>query len=659
MAARAAAAYRIARKKKASKEAANRDGGGWQHETPGGGTEKEEDVEGKDEGGGVADGEASDDELRDWIIGLFKFLCFVSIFTILNVNYRPSVSINEYTTLWKSIIAAEVDDFNFIGDVWSFLKGPLVELQQPDFFSASKSGYWPEDKSQYIYGNRMLGNVRLRQIRVANSECRYMQKLFLEADNSLQKSCFSSYSKNFDEGRSAKFPNYRRARDSKALVELAGCQAQGCEDEDGNITTCCTNWSHFHYKTNKELGESSVDFPAEYNSYPGGGYIMDLVNSTDATEKIKMLQRHGWIDLKTRALFVDFSFYNPNVDLFLVCRICFEFLPSGLVKPFSSYRVVQVQNFLNFSESSTFTQNVLTCVMVALILWLLYDEFEELWHELKGFKYRIIPTITSHLADVWNCLDIATLVLALILLYLQYYQDTVVSEMLLSPNNMDSSKLQNMGFWAQQQQNIAGVQALVLWVKVFKFVAVTAKLKKLFKALARSIPAAIDLLFVYLVLIVAFAVSGVIIFGNDVPLFTTVVNSFWSSIRVALFADYDWDAMYISNRLLGPIWIFLFTLVSQIFLINFLVGIFCEVYAEVMGEEESDKKSILGQAVDKLSDFFYLKRLHAKIADIESKLTDMDADGDGMVICRVFCSVLQCVLLRAIASLNLEIDNLY
>ena len=196
----------------------------------------------------------------------------------------------------------------------------------------------------------------------------------------------------------------------------------------------------------------------------------------------------------------------------------------------------------------------------------------------------------------------------------------------------------------------------MLWLKVFKFVAVTHKLEKLFEALYKSIPAAMDLLFVYFIIIVAFAVSGHIIFGSDVPLFDNMTNSFWSSVRVALFGDYgmqhvcrrarththtlkyvhayihmyrytsvyvllvltrnmcsDWDSMYLSNRVLGPIWIFLFMLASGIFLINFLVGIFCEVYAEVMSEEDDGKKSLLDTAINKFVDILQLKKLHAKI----------------------------------------------
>ena len=406
------------------------------------------------------DEDENEDELWPWFWGLVKFLLFVSIFTILNVAYRPAAAINEYTALWKSVISAGVDDFNFIGDVWEFLQGPVISLLSPDFFS-STLGYWPEDKSQYIYGNRMLGPVRLRQIRVTDSGCSPMQKKFLEADDTLQKLCFPSYKKSLDEGRNAKLPPFTRARDVEALNDILDCKIQGCEDADGNVTRCCSDMGHFRYRTYKELGESAVDYYAQYYAYPGGGYVIDLHNATDAMEKIAMLQRHGWIDLKTRALFVDFSFYNPNVDLFLVCRIVFEFLPSGLVKPFSSYRVVQVTGSFGFDEPTTRNQNILLCAMIFLIAWLAKDEVEEIYHELQMYKWRIYPTLKSHLSDFWNLMDIATLGIASGLLYLQFYQFDVVEDLLKDPKNMDSSKLQNMGFWATQGQSIAGVQALV------------------------------------------------------------------------------------------------------------------------------------------------------------------------------------------------------
>ena len=538
----------------------------------------------------VRDCRAPDEgQLWDWFFGLFKFLLFVTIFTILMVYFRPSDAINAYTVMFKSVISAAPDDFNFISDVWDFLNGPVMSLLEPDYFSVMK-GYWPEDLHQYIHGNRMLGSVRLRQIRTTDSDCPTLHKHFLAADSTLQKHCFPPYSPSLDEGKTSKYPHYKRARDDLTLNDMGtDCAAQGCPEADGNITHCCTSFSHFKYKTYKELGESSVYHWGMYNLYPGGGFVIDLKNATDGREKLEMLARHGWLDLKTRALFIDFAFYNPNIDLFIVCRILFEFLPSGMVKPQSTYRVVKVNSF-SFSDPATMAENVLLCVMIALIVWLAFDEVSEIWSELKDFNWKIFPTLKSHLSDFWNVMDIGTLFVAGFLLYLLFYQFGVVEDMIQDPDSMDASTLQNMAFWSTQSTSIAGVQALMLWLKVFKFVAVTHKLEKLFEAITKSIPAALELLVVYMIIVVAFTVSGHVIFGNDVPIFADLIVSFWSSTRVAFFQDYDWDSLYASNRVLGPIWIVLFMMFTAIFLINFLIGIFCEVYAEVMGEEAPEGK---------------------------------------------------------------------
>ena len=41
------------------------------------------------------------------------------------------------------------------------------------------------------------------------------------------------------------------------------------------------------------------------------------------------LQQQLWIDEKTRAVFVEFSLYNAQVNLFVACTIVAEFSPDG------------------------------------------------------------------------------------------------------------------------------------------------------------------------------------------------------------------------------------------------------------------------------------------------------------------------------------------
>ena len=48
---------------------------------------------------------------------------------------------------------------------------------------------------------------------------------------------------------------------------------------------------------------------------------------------ISMLKELSWIDIQTRAVIIQMSLYNPNVNLFIFVTIIAEFSPSGGVSP--------------------------------------------------------------------------------------------------------------------------------------------------------------------------------------------------------------------------------------------------------------------------------------------------------------------------------------
>lgn len=58
-------------------------------------------------------------------------------------------------------------------------------------------------------------------------------------------------------------------------------------------------------------------FSGDYNNYyPGDGYVYELRGSRNFLRgNLSQLQQLGWIDRKTRAIFVEFSAYNPNINM--------------------------------------------------------------------------------------------------------------------------------------------------------------------------------------------------------------------------------------------------------------------------------------------------------------------------------------------------------
>ena len=68
--------------------------------------------------------------------------------------------------------------------------------------------------------------------------------------------------------------------------------------------------------------------------YGGGGYVADLGKSQrHASSLMEQLISSDWIDVYTRAIFIEFTVYNPNVNLFAFVNLLMEFPRTGEPTP--------------------------------------------------------------------------------------------------------------------------------------------------------------------------------------------------------------------------------------------------------------------------------------------------------------------------------------
>jgi hypothetical protein len=76
----------------------------------------------------------------------------------------------------------------------------------------------------------------------------------------------------------------------------------------------------------------------ELASYPGGGYIATLGPKHDNSLAVfQFLTRNSWLDQHTRAIFIDFTLYNPTTNVLGVFNLTVGISAAGTV--FSSYNV--------------------------------------------------------------------------------------------------------------------------------------------------------------------------------------------------------------------------------------------------------------------------------------------------------------------------------
>lgn len=64
---------------------------------------------------------------------------------------------------------------------------------------------------------------------------------------------------------------------------------------------------------------------ATLTTYPGSGFYQDLATTrAQSAEIIADLKANRWIDRGSRVVLLDFTMYNPNVNLFCIARYLIE-----------------------------------------------------------------------------------------------------------------------------------------------------------------------------------------------------------------------------------------------------------------------------------------------------------------------------------------------
>ena len=150
-------------------------------------------------------------------------------------------------------------------------------------------------------------------------------------------------------------------------------------------TSFCAGWAHnetfpgscimeeFKYKTSDEL--KTYTSAGRLSNYGGGGYIIRLTGvQEELLEKFDILQQNNWIDQNTRAVILEFSVYNANINLFSTCVISAEFNEGGGILPkwrFEPLRLI---------KSTDYTGTLVTICELIFAVVTFMSAAKELWN---------------------------------------------------------------------------------------------------------------------------------------------------------------------------------------------------------------------------------------------------------------------------------------
>ena len=180
-------------------------------------------------------------------------------------------------------------------EMFDWMQGPLQDGLFPDALYNGQP--IPEDRKGYVMTyNRIVGKIRMRQLRVRPGSCGLpaaVQQEGLLVDGTTRRRqfvdyCFAKYEPHTDVGSNASF-----GRDPELQKKFTG------------------GFAFSNATENRLLGRT---IQGQVSLYDGSGFVRDL----DATSRdgymqaVDELKSNLWVDAQTRAVIVTLNLYNGN-----------------------------------------------------------------------------------------------------------------------------------------------------------------------------------------------------------------------------------------------------------------------------------------------------------------------------------------------------------
>ncbi|KFP33483.1 Polycystic kidney disease 2-like 1 protein, partial [Colius striatus] len=366
-----------------------------------------------------------------------------------------------------------------MADFWLYAQGPLLDNLYWTKWYNNKSLAAHSTQSYIYYENLLLGVPRVRQLKVKNNSC------VVHAD----------------------FKD-----------EISGCYDVYSEDKEERVSFGHINGTAWRYHSEDELSGSS--HWGRLTSYSGGGYYIDLkLTREESAEALQVLKERLWLDRGTRVVFIDFSVYNANINLFCVLRVLFstsrlvvEFPATGGAIPSWQIRTVKLIRYVSAWDFFIVACEVVFC------LFIFYYVVEEIL-ELRIHKFQ-------YFTSIWNILDVVVILLSVVAIGFHIFRtievNRLLGELLKHPNTY--ADFEFLAFWQTQYNNMNAVNLFFAWIKIFKYISFNKTMTQLSSTLARCAKDILGFAIMFFIVFFAYAQLGYLLFGTQVENFSTFLK---------------------------------------------------------------------------------------------------------------------------------------
>jgi hypothetical protein len=278
------------------------------------------------------------------------------------------------------------------------------------------------------------------------------------------------------------------------------------------------------------------------------------------------------LDQLTRAVFLEFTIYNPNVNLFGSVTLLVEFLPTGGAVTFTTINVFQLYTYLG---SFGILVLVFEIVFVIYLIYLIIDEVLKMKEQKK-----------KYLRCFWNWNDLIIIVCSILAIAF-FIMKTIATA--VAVNTVFASELgefvdfQTIAYWAE---TYTAVFSTIVFCATLKFIKLLRFNKRIGMLSATLRHAARDLFsfgIICMIVFFAFSLFGAAVFGDKVHAYRDLTNSFCALFKFAL-GVFNLEELQQADYYMGSAYFMSFYTLVVMGMMTMFVSILNEAFAKAKEE---------------------------------------------------------------------------
>lgn len=325
----------------------------------------------------------------------------------------------------------------------------------------------------------------------------------------------------------------------------------------------------WRYRTAENLSTLSV--LGLQSSYGGGGFVADLgYNARSALNVLGDLERNNWINDLTAAVFVEFTVHQPATALFSVAKYLFERLPTGGYNTGAKVTTLT----LYASPDPTFKSFYQLCQLL-LMLIILFFFFAEI-----GKLYR---QKCAYFTQFWNWVELfqifGTIAAIVMFFFKEMYTSMFVERVQANP--FETSSTDYIVLWSDLEIFLLAFVIFIVTMKFLRLIRFNRHICQMIATIQKSIDHLVSFFFVFVGIILAYTQLGVLVFGANVPAYSSFFQAMRAVCQMILGGATHFHELRDTSRFVGPLFVFCYMLSMSMIMLNMFLAILNDSYEEV------------------------------------------------------------------------------